>query len=68
LWGKKDINLREIEEVRKIIRQTGSLDYSQKMALQLVEKGKKFVSKITNNKNLQEVFLSLADFVVQRSK
>lgn len=68
LWGKKEIAFAEIEEVRKIIKETDSLDYSQKMALQLVEKGKKIVPKITDNKKLQEVFLSLADFVVQRSK
>lgn len=68
LWGKKEIAFAEIEEVRKIIRQTGSLEYSQKMALQLAEKGKKAIPQITKDKNLQEVFWSLADFVVQRKR
>lgn len=68
LWGKKDITPTEIEEARKIIKETGSLEYSQKLARRLVEKGKRAVPQITKDKNLQEVFLSLADFVVEREK
>lgn len=68
LWGKKDITPKEVEEAREIIRKTGSLEYSQKVARKLVEKGKKSVSKITKNRELQEVFLSLADFIVEREK
>ena len=68
LWGKKDITDQEVEEAREIIRKTGSLDYSQKMAQRLAEQGKAAVVKITSEKELQEVFLSLADFVVKREK
>lgn len=68
LWGKKDITLEEIKEAREIILQTGSFEYSQKMAQKLVKKGKKAIPKITKDKNLQRVFLSLADFVVTRNK
>lgn len=68
LWGKKDISFEGIEEARKIIKETGSLEYSQKLAKNLVEKGKKAIPKITKNKNLQEVFLSLADFIIEREK
>jgi len=68
LWGRKDITPKEVEEARQIIIKTGSLEYSQKLARRLVEKGKKAVPQITKNKNLQEVFLSLADFIVEREK
>jgi len=68
LWGKKNISLKEIEEARTIIKKTGSLAYSQNLASQLVKKGRKAVPKITKNKNLQEVFLSLADFIIKRKK
>ncbi|MCJ7804811.1 polyprenyl synthetase family protein [Patescibacteria group bacterium] len=68
LWGKKNISLKEIEEARTIIKKTGSLAYSQNLASQLVKKGRKVVPKITKNKNLQEVFLSLADFIIEREK
>jgi len=68
LWGKKDITPSEIKEAREIIKKTGSLEYSQKLARRLVEKGKKVVPRLTKNKELQEVFLSLADFIVEREK
>jgi len=68
LWGRKDITPTEIEEARKIIKETGSLEYSQKLAKGLVEKGKRAAPQITKNKELQKVFLSLADFVVEREK
>lgn len=66
LWGKKNATLKEIEEARDIIQKTGSLEYSQKLARRLVEKGKKAVPKLTKKKELQEVFSSLADFIVER--
>jgi len=68
LWGKKDITPEEVKEARGIIRTTGSLNYSQKLARRLVEKGKKAVPKITQNKELQGVFFSLADFIVERER
>lgn len=68
LWGNKKITLKQVQKVRKIIKKTGSLAYSQKLARELVKKGKKAVPKITNNKNLQEVFSSLADFIIERKR
>jgi len=68
LWGKRDITPDEVEEAKEIIKNTGSLEYSQKLARRLVEKGKKVVPKITKNKNLQEVFLNLADYIIKREK
>lgn len=68
LWGKKKINIEEIEEVRKIIRESGSLAYSQKLAYDLAKKSQKAILKITKDKNLQQVYSSLSDFVVKREK
>lgn len=68
LWGNKNISPKQVEEARKIIRETDSLRYSRRLARRLVEKGKKVVPIITKNKELQEVFLSLADFIVERER
>lgn len=68
LWGKKGITAPEIDQARRIIKETGSLEYSQKLAHELVGQGKKAAPKITRNKKLQEIFLSLADFIVERKK
>lgn len=66
LWGKKDISPQGLEEAREIIRKTGSLDYSREMTQKLIEKGKKAVAGITQNTDFREVFLTLADFVIER--
>lgn len=68
LWEKRDIKPGDVEEARQIIKQTGSLWHCQEMAQRLVEEGKKAVPGITKDKKLQEVFLSLADFMVKREK
>lgn len=68
LWGNKKITLKQIQEVRDILKKTGSLVYSQNLSKQLVEKSKKAIPKITKDRNLQEVFLTLADFIIERKK
>ncbi len=68
LWGKKEISIKEIEEVRDIINKSGSLAYSQKLANELAAKSQKTIFNITKDKNLQEVFLTLSAFVVKREK
>ena len=68
LWGKRNINIKEINQVREVIIQTGSLKYCQELAINLTKEAKNKVSKITKNKNLQEIFLSLADFIIKREK
>lgn len=68
LWGKKDVTLKEVKEAREIIRETGSFEYSQKLARKLVEQGKETVPRLSKNKELQEVFYSLADFIIEREK
>lgn len=68
LWGKREISNKEIEEVKQIIRETGAFAYSVKLAHQLVDEGKKAIPQITKKKDLKEIFLTLADFVVGRTK
>jgi geranylgeranyl diphosphate synthase type I len=68
LWGRQSATLKEVKMAQKIIEETGSLAYSQRLARKLVAKGKKSVSKLTSRKELQEVFYSLADYIVERKK
>lgn len=67
-YGKKDITLDEIEKVKKITIECGALDYSQKIAQSLVAKGKKFIPKITQKKEYQEILYDLADFMIKRER
>jgi len=68
LWGRQSATLKEVTAAQKIIEETGSLVYSQHLARKLVERGKKAIPGLTPKKELQEVFHSLADFIVERKK
>lgn len=65
-YGNKELSKREIERVREITRKTGALAYSQKIARDLVEKGKKFIPQITGDPELQEILSNMADFMIER--
>ncbi len=65
-YGNKDLTKRELNRVRKITQETGALDYSQKMARRLVEKGKKFIPQITQNPKLVDTLSNMADFMIER--
>ena len=68
LWGKKEITKEEFSQAQKIITTTGSLDYSKALARKLVEKGSGFIPALTRDKSLQEVFITLTDFIIAREK
>lgn len=68
IYGNPSASERQIEKIREVFRQTGALAFSENLARNLVAKGKKFVPKITSDKNLQEVLYTLADFVLEREK
>ncbi|MGB9911502.1 MAG: polyprenyl synthetase family protein [Microgenomates group bacterium] len=68
VYGKRDISSKEVKEVKEIIINTGALEYCQKYAQKLVEKGKKFIPQITPLKDFQEVLETFADFVIERKK
>ncbi|MBI2268437.1 MAG: polyprenyl synthetase family protein [Candidatus Blackburnbacteria bacterium] len=66
LWGDRNLTASEIEEARQIVVNSGSLKYCQKMAAKLAKRSQEGVLSITKNKELQEVYVTLADFVVNR--
>ncbi|KKU12328.1 MAG: Polyprenyl synthetase superfamily [Candidatus Woesebacteria bacterium GW2011_GWA1_45_8] len=65
-YGAKDVGSKQASEIKRIIISCGSLDYSQKLATDLVKKGKRNIGQITQIKKYQKILESLADFVVSR--
>lgn len=65
--GNKNLSKEEVKRTREIIKKTGSLAYSQKTSQELVEKGKKFIPKITKDPYYQKILAELADFVIERN-
>lgn len=67
-WGRKSSNLKDLETIRVIIRETGVYDwYEEEMRLRLL-KSLGLVNKITNNLNLRKVIEGMATYVVEREK
>jgi geranylgeranyl diphosphate synthase type I len=65
--GKKDLKKKELEEFREVIRETGSLDYSENLAKKLVQESlvalKKIEFKNMEAKNFME---GLAEYIIKR--
>ena len=67
-WGKSDITKKEAGLVRKIIIDSGSLDYSKRASLDFIEEAKGVVDRITQDPGLGEVYSSLADYIAKRER
>ncbi len=68
ILGDPKANPNKVEKVRKIFQETGALENSKKIALELGEKSKKKLLKAEPplKKESQQFFLNLAEFVVSR--
>jgi geranylgeranyl diphosphate synthase type I len=64
--GNKEINFDDIEDVRKIIKETKSLEYSKIQTEKLIEFSKKHLEEIKASNECKEFLSSLADFIVKR--
>lgn len=67
VWGNPKIIGEEIERVKRIIRECGSLEYSQKLSRKLVRDGKKFIPMVTSNQKYQKLLSELADLGIERT-
>jgi geranylgeranyl diphosphate synthase, type I len=66
LLGKKDATSAEIEIFRRIVRETGSLEYSRELAKNLVQKGKRTLDKAEIKRETKEFLAGIADYIVNR--
>lgn len=56
------------QEVRKVFLETGSLDYSSKIALQYASKAKKVIPKIAKDIQMIKLLEEMIGYLVQRTK
>ena len=66
LLSNAKISLKEIEEIRNIIIKTGSLEYSQKIASELIKVSKKHLEEMKVLPQHKKFLNDLADFIVRR--
>jgi geranylgeranyl diphosphate synthase, type I len=64
--GNKNLKFHEIEEFRKVIIDTGSLDYARKMATDLIYQGKIAAEEMKINREAKEFLAGIADYMVKR--
>jgi geranylgeranyl diphosphate synthase, type I len=66
ILGKKDLSPEDVENFRKIIINTGALDYAKNMAESLISKGKKVLEGVVIEKKAKEFLLGIADYMINR--
>lgn len=68
--GKKDLTAEGLESFRKVIVETGSLDYAKRLSAKLVEKGKSVLvdssSGVKMKKEAKEFLLGIGDYIISR--
>lgn len=67
-YGQGNVGQKGLNEVRKVFRETGSLDYSRQYGLKYVARAKKVIPKITSNPKYQQLLSQMADFLVERDR
>lgn len=65
--GKKDLTRKELNHFRKIIVDTGSLEYAKKLAGNLVSEGKARLEKIKINREAKDFLTGIADYMINRN-
>lgn len=66
LLGKKDLSARDVDEFRKIIRETGAYNYAKKMSYGLVAKAKRELAKLKINQEAKIFLNNVADYMIER--
>ncbi len=66
--GNPAVTEEQLEEVREIVRKTGSLEYSQEMARKLVEEAKEALKNLElKDEGMRDFLLWLSDYMINRS-
>ena len=64
--GNRNLTNHQTEEIRKIIRETKSLEYAEKLARKLVDRSKAAIKKSFLPRAAEDFLMRLADYVVSR--
>lgn len=67
LYGKGKVEERDLEEIRRVFKESGALKYSQQKAAELVKSAKKVIEEMEISREYKGLFSEMADFLVQRS-
>jgi geranylgeranyl diphosphate synthase type I len=69
IWGKRNVSQKEAEEARKIVIETGSLDYSKKVSVKWAKKAQKAIPLMKQknwNKEAIDYLDGIAQYMIER--
>ncbi len=64
--GKQDLTQKDLEDVRKVVRDTGALDYCRKNAGDMINTAKKVIAKADFRKQGKDFLIGIADYMLER--
>ncbi|MEK7598474.1 MAG: polyprenyl synthetase family protein [Patescibacteria group bacterium] len=68
--GKKDLTLKNFDNFKKVIVETGSLEYAKKLASKLIKQGKEALENGIKNQQFKpeakDFLLGIADYIISR--
>ena len=66
--GNSEATPEDLQFVRQLVKESGALDYSNRLAQKLVEDAKQAVANLGVEDDVKDLLDSVADFVISRSK
>ncbi|NPA76227.1 MAG: polyprenyl synthetase family protein [Candidatus Diapherotrites archaeon] len=66
--GRESATAEEIEEIKDIIMETGSLDYSKKLMEELMERGIASLETAPIKEEVKDVLRDLAEYIIKRDR
>jgi geranylgeranyl diphosphate synthase, type I len=64
--GNKNLSKKDVNKFRKVIIESGSLDFAKNLSLELVSKAKKELEKIRMNPEAKKFLCDIADYMIER--
>lgn len=64
--GSRNLKKQQLSQVRNIIKDSGSLQYSRDLAKKLAEKAKSAISRSSLKKEGREFLIDIADYIINR--
>lgn len=65
-YGNQSLGQNEIDEIKKMFLEVGALDYAEAKALEYIEAARTVISKITKDKEKQEILAGLTSYLIER--
>jgi geranylgeranyl diphosphate synthase type I len=65
--GNRELTKKQLDEVRRIVKDTGSLDYSIKLSEQLVRKARRAMERADFRPEAKEFLMEVTDYLIKRT-